>query len=92
MNDPSKKKTILTVAGLLLLILACVAAVELIFLGLGKAIPNQAKDPAGQSVQTQLPDQSAPAAPSFCPFCGEGLPSSFQWGQFCPFCGERVEP
>ena len=92
MNDPSKKKTFLTVAGLLLLILACVAAVELIFLGLGKAIPNQAKDSAAQSVQTQLPDQSAPAAPSFCPFCGEGLPSAFQWGQFCPFCGERVEP
>ena len=92
MNNPSKKKTILTVAGLLLLILACVAAVELIFLGLGEAIPNQAKDSAGQSVQTQPPDQSAPAAPSFCPFCGEGLPSAFQWGQFCPFCGERVEP
>ena len=89
MNNPSKKKTILTVAGLLLLILACVAAVELIFLGLGEAIPNESRD-SGQSVQTQLPDQSAPAAPSFCPFCGEGLPSSFQWGQFCPWCGERV--
>ena len=90
--NPSKKKTFLTVAGLLLLILACVAAVELIFLGLGKAIPNQAKDSAAQSVQTQLPDQSAPAVPSFCPFCGEGLPSAFQWGQLCRFCGERVEP
>ena len=92
MNNPSKKKTILTVAGLLLLILACVAAVELIFLGLGEAIPNESRD-SGQSVSVQ-PDQSAPgqAAPSFCPFCGEGLPSGFQWGQFCPFCGERVEP
>ena len=92
MNDPSKKKTILTVAGLLLLILVCVAAIELIFVGLGEAIPNEAGSSSGQSVSAQ-PEPSAPDrnAPSFCPFCGEGLPSSFQWGQFCPFCGERVE-
>ena len=90
--NPSKKKNLLTVAGLILLLLACVAAVELIFMGLGEAIPNQGRGSAGQSVQTQLPDQSTPAAPGFCPFCGEDLPSTFQWGQFCPFCGERVEP
>ena len=90
--NPSKKKNLLTVAGLILLLLACVAAVELIFMGLGEAIPNQGRGSAGQSVQTQLPDESTPAAPSFCPFCGEDLPSTFQWGQFCPFCGERVEP
>ena len=89
--NPSKKKNLLTVAGLILLLLACVAAVELIFMGLGEAIPNQGRGSAGQSVQTQLPDQSAPAAPSFCPFCGEGLPSTFQWGQFCPYCGGQVE-
>ena len=67
MNNPSKKKTILTVAGLLLLILACVAAVELIFLGLGEAIPNESRD-SGQSVSVQ-PDQSAPgqAAPRATP-------------------------
>ncbi len=88
--NQSRKKTALTVAGLIVLILVCVAAIELIFVGLGEAIPNQAKDSASQSVQTQPPDQSAPAAPSFCPFCGEGLPSSFQWGQFCPWCGEQV--
>ena len=76
MNNPSKKKTILTVAGLLLLILACVAAVELIFLGLGEAIPNESRD-SGQSVSVQ-PDQSAPgqAAPSFCPFCRACPPPS----------------
>ena len=90
--NPSKKKNLLTVAGLILLLLACVAAVELIFMGLGEAIPNQGRGSANQSVQSELPDQSTPAAPSFCPFCGEGLPSTFQWGQFCPFCGERVEP
>ena len=89
--NPSKKKNLLTVAGLILLLLACVAAVELIFMGLGEAIPNQGRSSAGQSVQTQLPDQSAPAAPSFCPFCVEGLPSTFQWGQFCPYCGGQVE-
>ena len=89
--NPSKKKNLLTVAGLILLLLACVAAVELIFMGLGEAIPNQGRGSAGQSVQTQLPDQSAPVAPSFCPFCGEGLPSTFQWGQFCPYCGGQVE-
>ena len=38
--NPSKKKNLLTVAGLILLLLACVAAVELIFMGLGEAIPN----------------------------------------------------
>ena len=89
--NPSKKKNLLTVAGLILLLLACVAAVELIFMGLGEAIPNQGRGSAGQSVQTELPDQSTPAAPSFCPFCGEGLPSTFQWGQFCPYCGGQVE-
>ncbi len=89
--NPSKKKNLLTVAGLILLLLACVAAVELIFMGLGEAIPNQGRGSASQSVQTELPDQSTPAAPSFCPFCGEGLPSTFQWGQFCPYCGGQVE-
>ena len=34
---------------------------------------------------------SSQPAPSFCPFCGKGLPSSFQWGQFCPYCGEQIE-
>ena len=39
--------------------------------------------------QVQVQEDESPA-PNFCPFCGDELPDSFQWGQYCPFCGENV--
>ena len=97
MNE-KKKSGVLPIVGLILLLVLCVAGVELIFTGLGKAIPNEARGQspsvsASQSVQStpEAGDSSARSAPSFCPFCGENLPSAFQWGQFCPYCGEQVE-
>ena len=93
----NKTKSWLTIAGLIALIAALFLCVELIFLGLGRAIPNQAAG-SGEADSPPGPAQETPApsgeekSPAFCPFCGEGLPSSFRWGQFCPWCGERVEP
>ena len=68
--------------------------VELIFMFLGRAIPQQgqASQSGVSSSLEQVPEESQTAqGPSFCPFCGEGLTSSFQWGQYCPWCGEKVE-
>ena len=98
MNE-KKRRNWLTIAGLIALIIALCLCVELLFLGLGKAIPNQAAgsgaadSPEGPAQEEPLPGPGGEErAPSFCPFCGEGLPSSFQWGQYCPWCGEQVEP
>lgn len=106
MND-KKKRTILSVVGMIVLLLVCAFGVQAVFAGLGmvgsqsggsssssQSVPADGSQ--GQTDQeTGAPEESgtgsAQSAPSFCPFCGEGLPSSFQWGQFCPYCGERVE-
>ena len=86
-------------------LLLSVFGVQAVFAGLGMVSaqmaasppargPGGRRKPAGQEPGSSQPEDagSAQSAPSFCPFCGEGLPSSFQWGQFCPYCGERVEP
>ena len=93
MNE-KKKSGVFPIVGLILLLLLCVAGVELVFAGLGAAIPNQGRGQSTSASASQsTPDgaASAQSAPSFCPFCGEKLPSAFQWGQFCPYCGEQVE-
>ena len=93
MND-QRKRTILSVIGMLALLIACVIGVQAVFAGLGAAIPNQGRGQSTSASASQsTPDgaASAQSAPSFCPFCGENLPSAFQWGQFCPYCGEQVE-
>ena len=106
MNN-KRKRTVLSVAGLIVLLLLCVAGVQAVFAGLGmisaqnggvsSSQSTQAGGDGSQPVQkpgaSSVPEDagSAQPAPSFCPFCGEGLPSAFQWGQFCPYCGEQVE-
>ena len=98
--NQSRKKTILSVAGLILLILVLCVGIQMIYVGLGEAIPKSG--PASSASQSLQPDPSQSGdlsggagqdhpAPSFCPFCGESLPSAFRWGQFCPYCGEQVE-
>ena len=106
MSD-KRKRTILSVVGMVALLIVCVIGVQAVFAGLGMVSAQHGGVSSGQSAQaggdesrpTQKPGaSSAPEdtgstrpAPSFCPFCGEGLPSSFQWGQFCPYCGEQIE-
>ena len=103
MNQPTKR-TLLSIGGMVLLLIACVLGVQLIFAWMGTAFSTSTGDSQSQSApveRSQSQEQiladasedgagSVQSAPSFCPFCGEGLPSSFQWGQFCPYCGEQV--
>ena len=106
MND-KRKRTILSVMGMVALLIVCVIGVQAVFAGLGMVSAQNGDILDSQSVQaegdgSQMAQEpgassasedagSAQPAPSFCPFCGEGLPSSFQWGQFCPYCGEQIE-
>ncbi len=97
MNE-KKRRNWLAIAGLIALIIALCLCVELLFLGLGAAIPEraagsgEANPPAGPAQEEPLPGPGGEErSPAFCPFCGEGLPGSFRWGQFCPWCGEQVE-
>ena len=105
MNE-KKNNGILSIVGLIALLIACVIGVQAMFTALG-AMVAEGKAAGSQTVQAdasqsaggaETPDTAQGAegasqqpAPSFCPFCGEGLPSAFQWGQFCPYCGEQVE-
>ena len=89
-----KKSSVLSILGLAALLVACVIGVQAVFIGLGMVIPNEARTEGdayqSQSASASVSGATAQAAPSFCPFCGESLPSAFQWGQFCPYCGEQV--
>ena len=106
MNE-KKNNGILSIVGLIALLIACVIGVQAMFTALGamgaegkaaagsQTVQADASQSAG-GAETPDPAQGAESAsqqpaPSFCPFCGEGLPSSFQWGQFCPYCGEQIE-
>ena len=106
MSD-KRKRTILSVVGMVALLIVCVIGVQVVFAGLGMVSAQngdildsqsaQADGDGSQMVQnpgaSSAPEDtgSDQPSPSFCPFCGEGLPSAFQWGQFCPYCGELVE-
>ena len=92
-ENESKKQTWLPIIGGIALIIVLVIIVKLIFAGLERAIPRpevgERSQPPAQSQMSE--DISATKGPRFCPFCGEELNGSFQWGQYCPFCGEKVE-
>ena len=93
MNDSEQnKKGWLPIVGLIALILVLFVGIKLVFAGLGAAIP-QKTTAAQSSAQTEVTDPTVPErnTPAICPFCGEGLNESFQWGQYCPYCGEKVE-
>ena len=93
MNESGKKKSDgLFIAGGIALIAVLVIAIKLIFAWLGAAVPPERLNPELALNQSQaLSEQQETDAPAFCPFCGETLYDSFQWGQFCPRCGEKVE-
>ena len=82
----------LTIAGLIALILVLFVGIKLVFAGLGAAIPQKPEGPQPPG-QTELEKKPGPGkeSPAFCPYCGQALNPSFQWGQFCPYCGEKVE-
>lgn len=92
-TEKGKKHQGLMIAGLIVLILALMLGVTLIFAGLEAMVPasrsGQTAPPGSQSASASQSREEA--VPSFCPFCGEALHESFQWGQFCPWCGEKVE-
>ena len=59
--------------------------------GAGRTPPERL-NPEAFASQSQSQSQEQPAGdgqadqgPAFCPFCGEEMTDSFQWGQFCPF-------
>ena len=100
-----KKRTVFSVLGLVALLLACMVGVQGVFAGLGMVAAQGEGSEVSQSAsadasQSQPEGEREPSgsgetdaaqpAPRFCPFCGEGLPSTFQWGQYCPYCGEQV--
>lgn len=92
-ENESKKQTWLPIVGGVVLIVVLFIAIKLIFAGLEQVIPKQtAGDSSQPPAQSQtVEDVSETKGPRFCPFCGEELNDSFQWGQYCPFCGEKVE-
>ncbi|MBR4098824.1 MAG: hypothetical protein IKK44_02400 [Clostridium sp.] len=98
-ENQEKKRNKMAIVGLLVLIAALVIGIKLIFAGLAAALP-ELPEQSSQSMDAGSVSQSAEAdistendlpAPNFCPYCGDELSDSFQWGQFCPFCGEKVE-
>ena len=93
MNESEQKKQgWLPIVGLIALIIVLFVGIKLVFAGLGAVIPQNpgSAQSAGQAERNE-PTSSEQTAPAFCPFCGEGLNDSFQWGQYCPYCGEKVE-
>ncbi len=92
-DSEQNKKGWLPIVGLIALILVLFVGIKLVFAGLGAAIPQEAASSAQSSGQAEVSEPAATEqdTPAFCPFCGEGLNESFQWGQYCPYCGEKVE-
>ena len=96
MNDGNKEKKggLWQIVGLTALIVVLFVGIKLVFAGLEAAIPQDGSgsQSVSQSVAEEDPQtEDGEKAPAFCPFCGEGLPDSFQWGQYCPWCGKQVE-
>lgn len=92
-DSEQNKKGWLPIVGLIALILVLFVGIKLVFAGLGAAIPQKAASSAQSSGQAEVSEPADPEqnTPAFCPFCGEELNESFQWGQYCPYCGEKVE-
>lgn len=94
MEENTTKRRTPVILGYIALIALLVAAVEFIFLGLDRILPQT----EGQAVTAEASERevepsgaSREDAPSFCPHCGKKLREGFAWGQFCPYCGNQVE-
>ena len=89
---------VIAIVGGIALIIVLFIVVKMIFAMLAQVVPPERLNPEAFASQSQSQSQEQPAGdgqadqgPAFCPFCGEEMTDSFQWGQFCPFCGEKVE-
>ena len=94
-GNNEKKSGLWSIVGLVALIVVLAVGVKLTFAGLEAAIPqNKTEVSASQSLDasTSQSIETDSPAPSYCPYCGEKLNDSFQWGQYCPYCGESVTP
>lgn len=97
MKDENKetKNGLWSIVGLVALIVVLFVGIKVVFAGLDLAIPQDGSGSSAggsQSVSVSQSQQTDSSAPSYCPYCGEKLNDSFQWGQYCPFCGESVTP
>ena len=97
-ENEKKKNSWLPIVGGIALIIVLFIVVKLIFAMLAQVVPPERLNPEAFASQSQSQTQEQPVGdgqvaqgPAFCPFCGEEMTDSFQWGQFCPFCGEKVE-
>ena len=97
-QNPARKNSWLPIVGGIALIIVLFIVVKMIFAMLAQVVPPERLNPEAFASQSQSQSQEQPAGdgqadqgPAFCPFCGEEMTDSFQWGQFCPFCGEKVE-
>ena len=89
MKDSEKKQGWLPIFGMLALIVVLFLCIKVIFAGLERMFPQPS--PEGGPMVTQSQPIEQPSTPAFCPYCGEKLHDTFQWGQYCPYCGEKVE-
>ena len=100
MSDEQQKKkgSLWSIVGPVALIIVLCFGIKIVYAGLEVAV---SKDKGGEVSSALSQDGSADPSqsvqeeelpPSYCPFCGQELNNSFQWGQYCPFCGELVEP
>lgn len=92
MNEPEEKKqSWLPILGLLALIVVLFLCIKLIFAGMEQMFKQPAAEYIPEAAQSRPVEQQTAPAPAFCPYCGEKLHDTFQWGQYCPYCGEKVE-
>lgn len=97
MNENGRRaKSILVMAGMILLIVLLVLGVNAIFSMLDTRYPFLHADASASSQSSSASDAGrtetgdGEEAPRFCPACGKQLREGFQWGQYCPYCGEMV--
>ena len=99
MND-KRKRAILSVVGMVALLIVCVIGVQAVFAGLGMVSAQHGGVSSSQSAQvdgdgsqpvqepgaSSMPEDagSSQPAPRVSPFCGEGQPTTIQWGQVSP--------
>ena len=86
-ENEKKKNSWLPIVGGIALIIVLFIVVKLIFAMLAQVVPPERLNPEAFASQSQSQTQEQPAGdgqaaqgPAFCPFCGEEMTDSFQWG------------
>ena len=89
MND-KRKRTILSVVGMIVLLLVCAIGVQAVFAGLGMVSAQNGGVSSSQSAQTEG-DGGQPAQEPGASSAPEDAGSAQPAPSFCPYCGEQVE-